>query len=162
MPVATFQASKTSQRSLRSVAHAIGRFCVRYTYPVKWWVYTLALTWAACGGAQRKVFVPASSLEAVCAEPTRWNGFECSSEAQAATALAEAKESLAAFEVDAALAMLKTRLSNGPYGHALLVTLHEQLGIAYSYLKDEKRALESFQMLLALEPGHLLSYTLSS
>ncbi len=116
---------------------------------------------AACGGSTREASVPVGSLQSVCAESTRWNGKKCMQEAAAEAALEEAKQALAAFEVEPALALLKTRLANGPYGHQLLITLHEQLGIAYSYLKEEERALEAFKRLLALEPGHLLSYTLS-
>lgn len=161
-PVATFQASRKLLRDARSVAHATVRvFALRYTPPVKLWLCTLALALAACGGAQRDALVGASALEAPCAAETHWTGSTCIGQAESAAALARAQESLAAFDVDSAVALLEERLANGPYAHALLVTLHEQLGIAYSYLKDEKRALDSFRTLLALEPGHLLSYTLS-
>lgn len=121
---------------------------------------TIALALMACGGTQRGTSASVA-LEASCAPELRWNGSACVSDGEAANELAQAREHLAAFEVDSALALLQGRQAKGPYGHQLLVTLHEQLGIAYSYLKKEEQALESFQTLLALDPGHLLSYTLS-
>jgi len=83
------------------------------------------------------------------------------SNGDAALDLKKASDALAAFDVDAAVKLLESRASKGPYDHVLLVKLHEQLGIAYAYLKNEKQALAAFRTLLALEPGHLLSYTLS-
>jgi hypothetical protein len=63
--------------------------------------------------------------------------------------------------VDDALALLDRVRRRGPHSHAVLVRLYEQLGIAYAYLEREPEALAAFDRLLALSPGHLLSYTLS-
>jgi hypothetical protein len=68
---------------------------------------------------------------------------------------------LASFQVDEALADLEAARGGGPYSHETMIKLHEQLGIAYAYRDDEARAMKEFQTLLALDPGHLMSYTLS-
>jgi tetratricopeptide (TPR) repeat protein len=76
-------------------------------------------------------------------------------------ALRRGRELLAAFQVEEALAELERALADGPHDHAQLAAIYEQLGIAYAYLERNERALAAFDMLLDLEPGHLLSYELS-
>lgn len=63
--------------------------------------------------------------------------------------------------IEKAVRLLETARGQGPYDHEDLVRLYEQLGVAYAYLGRTTEAMESFDMLLALDPGHAVSYTLS-
>jgi len=73
---------------------------------------------------------------------------------QGCTALAE-------YRVEEAVALLQRARGEGPYEYPDHVRLYEQLGLAYAYLDRKEQALQSFDMLLALDPGHAISYTLS-
>lgn len=75
--------------------------------------------------------------------------------------LDEAAKELQAFHRTEALALLERVKAMAPLDHDEHVRLYEQLGIAYAYLDDEHQAAAAFDMLLALEPGHVLPYTLS-
>jgi len=57
--------------------------------------------------------------------------------------------------------LLEKARAEGPYDYTSHVLLYEQLGIAHAYLDRKQEALRAFDMLLALDPGHALSYTLS-
>jgi tetratricopeptide (TPR) repeat protein len=127
---------------------------------VKFGVILLAAITAACGARQGEKLATLP-LENACAEGSRYNGSRCVTPGEARQKVEEARSALAAFDVDKALPLLETAIQSGPHDHALLVDLHEQRGIAYSYLKRENDALSAFASLLALDPGHLLSYTLS-
>lgn len=71
------------------------------------------------------------------------------------------REALAKFEVESAQKHLDAAAQKGPMDLASHVTLWEQRGIAAAYVDDEVQALRAFATLLALNPGHLISYTLS-
>lgn len=90
-----------------------------------------------------------------------WNGSACAAPGPGAEALARATVALDEFRVEDALPELERAREAGPHGHEVLVAIYEQLGIARAYVEDEAGALAAFDMLLALEPDHLLSYTLS-
>jgi hypothetical protein len=75
--------------------------------------------------------------------------------------IAAASTALAEFKVDEALLALGQAEKQGALAHPDHVALWEQRGIAAAYLEDEVGAQAAFDMLLALDPGHLLSYTLS-
>ena len=75
--------------------------------------------------------------------------------------LDEGAAALAAFEAEQALEELECAREKGPYEHEDHVRLYEQLGIAYTYLERKEDALEAFDMLLTLDPGYAISYTLS-
>ncbi len=68
---------------------------------------------------------------------------------------------LAEYRVEEAIRLLIQAKGEGPYTYQDHVRLYEQLGIAHAYLDQKEQALEAFDMLLALDPGHALSYTLS-
>ncbi len=106
----------------------------------------------AAGGA-------AVALRPACGDTQRWDGATCAPRAGVAD-LDAGTRALAAFEVDTAVAALD-RAAAHPLDHPRHVTLWEQRGIAQAYLEREPDALAAFDMLLALDPGHLLSYTLS-
>jgi len=121
-----------------------------------------AATLPACGGAGARATgttLPASRRP--CADSEYWAGAACKPRGGGREVLARATVALAEFRVDDALALLERARNEGPYSHADYVKLYEQLGIAYAYLEREADATAAFEMLLGLDPGHLLSYTLS-
>lgn len=113
----------------------------------------------ACGAATPRAARP--TLRAACAARQFWNGRACVPRPDAHTALAQGAKALAAFQVDSALALLRRALAAIPHTHRDYEKIYEQLGIAYAYLGRTRDAMRAFDMLLALDPGHLLSYTLS-
>src|SRR5215475_6029688 len=70
-------------------------------------------------------------------------------------------KALADFRAEDAIALLERAKKEGPYGRPDYIRLYEQLGIAYGYLDKNEDALKSFDMLLALDSGRAISYTLS-
>jgi tetratricopeptide (TPR) repeat protein len=117
------------------------------------------LVLAACGG--RAAGPPHTPLRAPCAADHWWDGARCAPRGPGAQELERGSAALAEFKVDEALPVLEQARGHGPHRHPVLVRIHEQIGIALAYLGRENEALEAFAMLLALEPDHLLSYTLS-
>jgi hypothetical protein len=113
----------------------------------------------ACGG--RAAGPPATPLRAACPAAQWWDGDSCAARGPGARELDQGSTALAEFRVDDALPVLEQARAHGPHPHPVLVKIHEQIGIALAYLGRENEALEAFGMLLALEPDHLLSYTLS-
>jgi hypothetical protein len=75
--------------------------------------------------------------------------------------LAVGVEALANQEVEQAKAAFDAVERGGPLDYDTHVRLWEQRGIAASYLEDEAGAGSAFDMLLALDPTHFLSYELS-
>ena len=131
-----------------------------YTQPVQLVGLLLLSLTIACGG-RSGAGVTTLPLEATCADGQHYDGQSCRQPADAEQKVADARAALAAFDVERALPLLDEAMKLGPHRHDLLVQLYEQRGIAYSYLKREDDALKAFGELLDLEPGHLLSYTLS-
>jgi len=115
---------------------------------------------SACGpGAVTRG--PISALHPACDVDQRWDGARCQPTGDARARVDAAATALAAFQVDAAREALATAEDHGPLDHDTHVKLWEQRGIAAAYVEDEPTATSAFDMLLALDPGHLLSYTLS-
>lgn len=115
---------------------------------------------AGCGAAAR----PAGSvatLRPACGDGEIWTGRACASTKPAAQQLAVARQAIFDQKVDEAKAALDAAAHAGPLDHASDVALWEQRGIAAAYLDDPKTATSAFDMLLALDPGHVLSYKLS-
>jgi tetratricopeptide (TPR) repeat protein len=117
---------------------------------------TIVLAGCARGGATGGTSV---ALRAACGADEHWDGTTCVARG-GIDELEAGRRALAAFEVDAAIAALD-RAAAAPLDHARHVALWEQRGIAQAYLEREPEALAAFDRLLALDPGHLLSYTLS-
>jgi hypothetical protein len=114
---------------------------------------------AGChGGASRGTLV---TLRSACADTEHWNGSACAPRGEGAARVAAGKQALAKLDVDVAKLALEAADQAGPLDHDANVTLWEQRGIAAAYLDDETSARAAFDMLLALDPGHFLSYTLS-
>jgi hypothetical protein len=114
---------------------------------------------AGChGDAGRGTLV---TLRGACAEAEYWSGSACERRGDGAARVAAGKQALAKLDVDVAKLALDAAEKAGPLDHDANVTLWEQRGIAAAYLDDETTARAAFDMLLALDPGHFLSYTLS-
>lgn len=75
--------------------------------------------------------------------------------------LGEASRLLEAFESERALVVLTEVKKTGPHRYADHVRLYELIGIAHAYLDQKAEALMAFEMLLDLDPAHVISYTLS-
>jgi hypothetical protein len=101
------------------------------------------------------------TLRTACAEGAIWTGATCKPNAEATRELTAGTTALAKLEVDEAKAALDKVEAAGPLDHKTNVTLWEQRGIAAAYVDDEVSASTAFDMLLALDPGHFLSYELS-
>jgi hypothetical protein len=101
------------------------------------------------------------ALRAACPDPAYWDGSACRPRGDAASRVAAGKQALARLDVEVARAALDGAERGGPLDHDTNVTLWEQRGIAAAYIDDERTASAAFDMLLALDPGHFLSYTLS-
>jgi hypothetical protein len=114
---------------------------------------------AGCHGGSGHTTLAA--LRPACAEVAYWDGAACQPRGDAAAKVAAGKQALARLDVDAAKLQLEAADQGGPLDHDANVTLWEQRGIAAAYLNDEPAARSAFDMLLALDPSHFLSYTLS-
>lgn len=102
------------------------------------------------------------ALRPACADAEFWDGTACTPRGDAAAKVAAGKQALAKLDVDVAKVALAAADQGGPLDHDSNVTLWEQRGIAAAYLNDERTASAAFDMLLALDPSHILSYRLST
>ena len=127
---------------------------------MRWlWPSLLAVT-AACGGAPggRQV----ARLRAACPSATLWDGARCAPVGrESERALAQADVELEQGELETAQARLRIALLRGPHPYELYVRLVEKLAVVESFLELEAQALATFDMLLALDPIHVLSYETS-
>jgi hypothetical protein len=114
---------------------------------------------AACHGGAASG--PTLALRTACAEAQYWDGAACQARGDAAARIAAGKQALTNSDVDAARTALDAAERGGPLDHDSNVTLWEQRGIAAAYVDDEPGATAAFDMLLALDPSHILSYRLS-
>src|SRR5688500_6197431 len=102
-----------------------------------------------------------AALRPACGADQRWDGAACRPVGDARSRVEAAEQELAAFHVKEAAAALEGVEAAGPLDHDTHVKLWEQRGIAAAYAEDPATATAAFEMLLALDPPHLLSYTLS-
>ncbi|MGE3547742.1 MAG: hypothetical protein AB7L28_27695, partial [Kofleriaceae bacterium] len=114
----------------------------------------------ALGCACQSAAAPSTtlSLRAACATNEFWAGASCKPRGDGAAKVAAGVDALRRAEVDEATAALDAAASAGPLDHETNVSLWEQRGIAAAYVDDERTASAAFEMLLALDPGHFLSY----
>ena len=122
-------------------------------------VVAVAVATAACHGAVSPGTL--ATLRPACPDPGYWDGHACQPRGDGGARVADGKRALAKLDVDAARVALDAADHGGPLDHDANVTLWEQRGIAAAYVDDERTARAAFDMLLALDPSHFLSYTLS-
>src|SRR5215475_142770 len=101
------------------------------------------------------------ALRRACAAAESLDGAACRPRGDGAARVVAGKQALAKLDVDLARQALDDAERGGPLAHEANVTLWEQRGIAAAYVDDERTASAAFDMMLALDPGHFLSYTLS-
>lgn len=118
----------------------------------------------ACLAACHSAGTPRSpvALRDACAPAEYWTGTACTPRGDAANKLAAAKRALDDAQPEVANAALDAAAKAGPLDHESNVTLWEQRGISASFEEDAPRARDAFDMLLALDPGHFLSYQMST
>jgi hypothetical protein len=102
-----------------------------------------------------------ATLRSACPDAAYWDGGRCQPRGDGPAQVAAGKQALAKLDVDTAKLALDAADRGGPLDHDSNVTLWEQRGIAAAYVNDEHTARAAFDMLLALDPSHFLSYTLS-
>jgi len=113
---------------------------------------------AACSPAAR---TPTATLRPACQAEAYWNGSACTPRGDGLAQIDRGAEALAAQDVELAAAPLAAADGGGPLDHRSHVRLWELRGIAAAYGDDEPTAKAAFARLLALDPSHFLSYTLS-
>ena len=119
----------------------------------------LAFLLAACGGATANT--RPSMFRDACATGEYWTGTACAKRVEVATKLAASKEALEVPEIETATTALAAVRAAGPLAHDANISLWEQLGIAAAFVDRIEDARSAFTQLLALDPGHFLSYELS-
>ena len=110
----------------------------------------------ACGGATSGRAT--ARLRPDCPRGSLWSGARCVAAAPAAADLKRGDDELAQGELEAALTRFRAALDRGPHAYDDHVKLVEKVAIAESFLEREAEALDWFDLLLALDPGHVLSY----
>ena len=116
---------------------------------------------AACHGGAPRATLP---LRDACAAGQYWDGAACRARGSAAALIARGKDALGKdADVEAAKAALDAaERDGGPRDHEANVLLWQQRGIAAAYVDDDAAAAAAFEVLLALDPRHILSYRLST
>jgi hypothetical protein len=120
----------------------------------------IGITIAACSHAAT---APSTmlALHPACTDAQYWDGTTCKPRGDSAAKIDAGAAALATFDVDKAKQSLDDAEHAGPLTHSDNVRLWEQRGIAAAYVDDEAGARAAFDMMLALDPGHFLSYRLS-
>jgi hypothetical protein len=101
------------------------------------------------------------ALRPACGPNELWDGHACKSTREATAKLAVSTQALTELKLDEAQVALDAAEHAGPLDHTSNVTLWEQRGIAAAYADDEATARRAFDMMLALDSSHFLSYALS-
>jgi hypothetical protein len=122
-------------------------------------VTVLAIALAACAGSTASK--RPTAFRDACADGEYWTGDACAKRAEVATKLAASKEALEVPEIETATTALAAVRAAGPLAHDANISLWEQLGIAAAFVDKIDDARAAFTQLLALDPGHFLSYELS-
>lgn len=120
-----------------------------------------ALAAAACHRAPTRTTL---ALREACAADRYWDGAACRPRGPAADLVARGQAALRdGADVEAAREALDAaEREGGPRDHGTNIGLWQQRGIAAAYVDNDAAAATAFDMLLALEPSHVLSYRLST
>lgn len=115
---------------------------------------------AACGAGHRSAGL--STLRPACPESQTWDGSACRAFGPGGQMIAAAAKLLEEGEEARAAAVLEKAERLGPHRHRTHVRLYEELGKAYAFQYKEREAVAAYTKLLAMSPGHLLSYHVST
>jgi len=118
----------------------------------------IALAGCASGSGSRGTHV---SLRDACTGATYWNGHACAPAGDAPKHLEAGVQAIAAQDPDAIKAAVDAAEKAGPLDYKSNVALWEERGIGLAYGDDDPGAKSAFDMMLALDPKHVLSYRLS-
>lgn len=113
---------------------------------------------AACGGARSSG--PITTLRPACGPTQYWTGTACAARGDVAKVVADAQAAVLDQDPDKAAVAFAAADKIGPIDHESNIKLWEQRGIIAGFMKDETASKSAFDMLLALDPGHLISYGL--
>jgi len=119
----------------------------------------LVVAIAACGGGT--LTGSPSTLRPACTSTQYWTGTTCAARGDVAKVVADAKQAVADQDPDKAATAFAAADQIGPIDHESNVSLWEQRGIVAGFMKDERTSKNAFDMLLALDPAHLISYGLT-
>lgn len=114
----------------------------------------------ACGGGHRAAGL--SSLRLACPADQTWDGSRCRPFGPGASMIERAESLLDDGEPERAAAVIEKAARSGPLRYATHVRLYEQLGKAYAFQDKEPEAVAAYTKLLALSPGYLISYHVST
>jgi hypothetical protein len=120
-------------------------------------VAVLAL--AGCSG--RALQRPSATLRTACSDRERWEKSACVPRGDAAAKLAAGKDALDDQQVELATAAIDAAARLAPLDHESHILLWEERGIVAAFTDDAPGSRAAFEMLLALDPGHFLSYLTS-
>ncbi len=127
------------------------------------WLIALGCAAGACGSSSTKaVHTTTAKLRPTCDAKHDWNGTACTPRLAVAKDLKTVSTAMASFDLDKAVPVLNRLRKLSPHRHNTLVTIYEQLGIAAAWKHRPAEAVELFDQLLALSPGHVLSYHLTT
>jgi hypothetical protein len=115
---------------------------------------------AGCGGAATSSGAQAT-LRIACTAGTYWNGTACAPAGNAPKQLEVGAQAIASQDVDAIKAAVDAAEKSGPLDYTSNIRMWEERGIGLAYGDDDPGAKTAFDMMLALDPGHVLSYRLS-
>lgn len=101
------------------------------------------------------------TLRPACEPSTYWNGKACAPAGDAPKQLDTGAQAIASQDIDAIKLAVDAAEKAGPLDYASNVRLWEERGIGLAYGDDDPGAKTAFDMMLALDPGHVLSYRLS-
>jgi hypothetical protein len=119
---------------------------------------TVLVAGCASSGGARGMHV---SLRDACAAATYWNGHACAPAGDAPMQLEAGARAVAAQDPDAIKAAVDAAEKAGPLDYSSNIKLWEERGIGLAYGDDDPGAKTAFDMMLALDPRHVLSYRLS-
>jgi hypothetical protein len=122
-------------------------------------VWLAVMECAGCAGANSRHAVV--TLRLACNPGTFWNGRACAPAGDAPKQLEAGAAAIASQDVDAIKAAVDAAEKAGPLDYSSNIRLWEERGIGLAYGDDDPGAKSAFDMMLALDPRHVLSYRLS-
>ena len=118
--------------------------------------FVVVIALAACGPP--KATGTLTALRTACSTDHYWNGSACVARADLPKLVAEVEAAVKDADPDRAARAFAAAEKSGPVDHASNVTLWEQRGILAGFLSDTQASRSAFDMLLSLDPGHLIDY----
>jgi hypothetical protein len=96
-----------------------------------------------------------------CSLAQSFDGKQCRPFEDATAELRQTLRMLAEVEIERALSELERLRQGGPFRYRTQLEIYRQLALAHAYLDQPQAAVGAFGSLLALDPAHVIRYTLS-